>query len=124
MAAYEALVQQSLPTIAAQVLGLYPAAADPAPWYAWADLLDDLTFACAARSYSRHHAANGNPTWRYVYTHVFDNPSAVYGAFHGADIRLCIRTAVVRNRGRDAALRTDSAPMDAFRRVRRPQWRH
>ncbi len=85
-AAYETLIQQTFPQITAQVLALYPAASYPAPWYAYADLLDDLTFACAARSYSRHHANNGNPTWRYVYTHVFDNPSAVYGAFHGADI--------------------------------------
>lgn len=85
-AAYEALIQQTFPAIGSQVLGLYPAASYPEPWYAYADLLDDLTFACAARAYSRHHAVNGNPTWRYVYTHVFDNPSAVYGAFHGADI--------------------------------------
>lgn len=86
VAAYEELVRQTFPTIGAQVLQQYPASAYPAPWYAYADLLDDLQFACPTMAITRNHAAAGNPTWRYVYTHVFDGAAAVYGAFHGADI--------------------------------------
>jgi len=86
VAAYEALIASTFPQLTPQVLALYPTANYPAPWYAYADIIDDLTFACPARAYSRNHAAAGNPVWRYVYTHVFDNASAIYGAFHGADI--------------------------------------
>jgi para-nitrobenzyl esterase len=86
VAAYEELIRQTFPSISTLVLQQYPASAYAEPWYAYADLLDDLQFACPAAAYSRNHAANGNPTWRYVYTHVFAGPSAVYGAFHGADI--------------------------------------
>jgi para-nitrobenzyl esterase len=85
-AAYEDLIRQTFPTISAQVLQQYPAAAYPAPWYAYSDLLDDLQFACPTAAISRNHAAAGNPVWRYVYTHVFAGPLALYGAFHGADI--------------------------------------
>lgn len=84
--AYEELIRQTFPSIATLVLQQYPASAYAEPWYAYADLLDDLQFACPAAAYTRNHAANGHPTWRYVYTHVFAGPSAVYGAFHGADI--------------------------------------
>lgn len=85
-AAYEDLIRQTFPTISTLVLQQYPASAYAEPWYAYVDLLDDLQFACPAAAYTRNHAANGNPTWRYVYTHVFAGPTAVYGAFHGADI--------------------------------------
>lgn len=86
VAAYEDLIRQTFPTIGALVLQQYPASAYPAPWYAYADLLDDLQFACPNAAYTRNHAAAGNPTWRYVYTHVFANSTAVYGAFHGAEL--------------------------------------
>ena len=86
VAAYEELIRQTFPTISAQVLQQYPASAYPAPWYAYADLLDDLQFACPTMAFTRNHAAAGNPTWRYVYTHVIAGLSAPYGAFHGADI--------------------------------------
>jgi para-nitrobenzyl esterase len=86
VAEYEALVRQTVPTLWPQVLALYPASAYAEPWLAWADLLDDLQFACPARAYSAAHAAAGNPVWRYVYTHVFNNPSAQFGAFHGAEL--------------------------------------
>jgi para-nitrobenzyl esterase len=85
-AAYEELIRQTFPTISAQVLQQYPAAAYPAPWYAYTDLLDDLQFACPGAAVSRNHASAGNPVWRYVYTHVFTGALALYGAFHGADI--------------------------------------
>lgn len=85
-AAYEALIMQTFPTIGALVLQQYPASAYPEPWYAYTDLLDDLQFACPTTASTRNFAAAGNPTWRYVYTHVFAGPSAVYGAFHGAEI--------------------------------------
>ncbi len=85
-AAYEELIRQTFPSISVLVLQQYPAGAYAEPWYAYADLLDDLQFACPAAAYSRNHAANGHPTWRYVYTHVFAGPAAVFGAFHGADI--------------------------------------
>lgn len=86
VAAYEALVRSTFPTISGLVLAQYPANAYAAPWYAYADWLDDLQFACPAREYSEDHARNGRPTWRYVYTHVFNNSTASLGAFHGADI--------------------------------------
>jgi para-nitrobenzyl esterase len=86
VAEYEALIRQTFPGLAPQVLALYPATAYAQPWLAWADLLDDLQFACPARAYSGAHAAAGNPVWRYVYTHVFANATAPLGAFHGADI--------------------------------------
>jgi para-nitrobenzyl esterase len=86
VAGYETLIQQTFPTIWPQVLQQYPASAYAEPWYAYADLLDDLQFACPTAAFTRNHAAAGNPTWRYVYTHVFAGPTAVYGAFHGADI--------------------------------------
>ena len=86
VAAYEALVLQTFPTIGALVLQQYPAAAYPEPWYAYTDLLDDLQFACPNAAFTRNFASAGNPTWRYVYTHVFAGPTAIYGAFHGAEI--------------------------------------
>lgn len=86
VAAYETLVMQTFPTIGAQVLQQYPASAYPEPWYAYTDLLDDLQFACPNAAFTRNFASAGNPTWRYVYTHVFAGPTAVYGAFHGAEI--------------------------------------
>lgn len=86
VAEYEALVRTTFPTLYPQVLDLYPASAYPQPWYAYADLLDDLQFACPNAAYTRNHAAWGHPTWRYVYTHVFANASALYGAFHGAEL--------------------------------------
>jgi para-nitrobenzyl esterase len=86
VAAYEQLIRETFPTISAQVLQQYPASAYPAPWYAYADVLDDLQFACPNAAFTRNHAAAGNPTWRYVYTHVFANATAVYGAFHGAEL--------------------------------------
>lgn len=86
VAAYEALVRAQTPQIAGLVLAQYPASNYASPTLAYADLADDLTFACPAGAYSRKHAAAGNPTWRYVYTHVFDNASRIYGAFHGAEI--------------------------------------
>lgn len=85
-AAYEALVLQTFPTIGAQVLQQYPAAAYPEPWYAYTDLLDDLQFACPTAAYTRNRAGFSHPTWRYVYTHVFAGAASVYGAFHGAEI--------------------------------------
>lgn len=85
-AAYEATIRQLFPTINSQVLAQYPAAAYEEPWYAYADLLDDLQFACPARAYSANHASFGNLVWRYIYTHVFAGPNAYLGAFHGADI--------------------------------------
>jgi para-nitrobenzyl esterase len=84
--AYEALVRSSFPTIAPLVLAQYPASAYPAPWYAWADLLDDLSFACPARLAAERHTRNGNPAWRYIYTHVFANATAPLGAFHGGEL--------------------------------------
>lgn len=86
IAEYEALIRQTFPGLAQQVLALYPANAYAQPWLAWADILDDLQFACPARAYSGAHAAVGNSVWRYVYTHVFANATAPLGAFHGADI--------------------------------------
>ncbi len=86
VADYEALVRQTFPTISTLVLQQYPASAYAAPWYAYTDLLDDLQFACPNAAFTRHFASAGNPTWRYVYTHVFAGPSAIYGAFHGAEI--------------------------------------
>lgn len=85
-AAYEALVRQTFPSLHPQVLALYPASAYPEPWLAYADLLDDIQFACPARAYSANHASAGNAVWRYVYTHVFSGATASLGAFHGADI--------------------------------------
>ncbi len=85
-AQYEALVRAQFPTVAGLVLAQYPAANYASPTLAYADLTDDLTFACPAGAFSRKHANPGNPTWRYVYTHVFDNATRIYGAFHGADI--------------------------------------
>jgi para-nitrobenzyl esterase len=86
VAAYETLILQTFPAIGAQVLQQYPASAYQEPWYAYTDLLDDLQFACPNAAFTRNFASAGNPTWRYVYTHVFAGPTAVYGAFHGADI--------------------------------------
>lgn len=86
VAAYEALVRSSFPMIAPLVLAQYPASAYPAPWYAWADLLDDLNFACPARLAAERHVRNGHPAWRYVYTHVFANATAPLGAFHGGEL--------------------------------------
>ncbi|MBK8283777.1 MAG: carboxylesterase family protein [Ahniella sp.] len=86
VAAYEALILQTFPSIGALVLQQYPASAYPEPWYAYTDLLDDLQFACPNAAFTRNFANANNPTWRYVYTHVFANASSVYGAFHGADI--------------------------------------
>lgn len=85
-AAYQALVMQSFPGIGALVLAQYPVSAYPEPWYAWADLVDDLAFACRTSAHARRHAEAGFPTWRYVYTHVYAGPSAVYGAFHGGEL--------------------------------------
>lgn len=86
VAAYEALVRSSFPAIAPLVLAQYPANAYPAPWYAWADLLDDLNFACPARVTAERHYRNGRRAWRYAYTHVFANATAPLGAFHGAEL--------------------------------------
>lgn len=86
VAAYEALVRGSFPAIAPLVLAQYPASAYPAPWYAWADLLDDLNFACPARLAAERHQARGHRAWRYIYTHVFANATAPLGAFHGAEL--------------------------------------
>lgn len=86
VAAYEALVRSSFPTIAPLVLAQYPASAYPAPWYAWADRLDDLNFACPARLAAERHARNGHPVWRYIYTHVYANATAPLGAFHGGEL--------------------------------------
>lgn len=86
VAEYEAQVRAQFPTLYPQVLQVYPASAYPEPWYAYADLLDDLQFACPNAAFTRNHAAAGNATWRYVYTHVFANASAIYGAFHGAEL--------------------------------------
>ncbi len=85
VAEYEALVRAQFVNVGGLVLAQYPAANYANPTLAYADLVDDLTFACPAGAYSRNHAA-GAPTWRYVYTHVFDNATRIYGAFHGADI--------------------------------------
>lgn len=86
VAAYESLVRTSFPAIAPLVLAQYPASAYPAPWYAWADLLDDLNFACPARLAAERHIRNGHPAWRYIYTHVFANSTAPLGAFHGSEL--------------------------------------
>lgn len=86
VAAYEALVRSSFPTIAPLVLAQYPASAYPAPWYAWADLLDDLNFACPARLAAERHATRGRPAWRYIYTHIYANATAPLGAFHGGEL--------------------------------------
>ncbi|MCU0756186.1 MAG: carboxylesterase family protein [Xanthomonadales bacterium] len=86
VAAYEALVRGSFPTIAPLVLAQYPASAYPAPWYAWADLLDDLNFACPARLAAERHSVRGRPAWRYIYTHIYANATAPLGAFHGGEL--------------------------------------
>ncbi len=85
-AQYTALVQQTAPFIAPLVLALYPVTSYLSPTLAYADLADDVAFACPARAFSLKHANAGNPTYRYVYTHVFANASSVLGAFHGAEI--------------------------------------
>lgn len=86
VAAYQALVLQTFPGIGGLVLALYPASAYPEPWYAWADLLDDISFACRTQAHARRHAQAGFPTWAYVYTHVYAGPNAAFGAFHGAEL--------------------------------------
>lgn len=86
VAAYEELIRQLLPTLWPLALQQYPAANYPEPWYAYAELADDLQFACPNAAYTRNHAAVGNSTWRYVYTHVFAGANAALGAFHGAEL--------------------------------------
>lgn len=84
-AAYEALLRQQVGAIADQVLALYPVSSYATPTLAYADLVDDISFACPARAFSLKHANAGNRVYRYVYTHVFAQAAAL-GAFHGAEI--------------------------------------
>jgi para-nitrobenzyl esterase len=83
---YQARLQQAFPQAWPQVLARYPVADYPSPWRAFVAVQTDLAFVCPARAVTLKHAAAGRPTWRYVYTHVYDGAQAVLGAYHGGDI--------------------------------------
>lgn len=87
LAGYEALVRARLPTIANQVLALYPGSQYTPVWRAWAAVVTDTSFVCPAQRASRDHAAAGNPSYAYYFTHVLPNPMlAPLGAFHAIEI--------------------------------------
>ncbi len=83
---YQSRLQQAFPQAWPQVLARYPVADYPSPWRAFVAVQTDLSFICPARAVTLKHAAAGRPTWRYVYTHVYDGAQAVLGAYHGGDI--------------------------------------
>ena len=86
-AGYEALVRSKFAAIGNAVLARYPAAAYPAPQQAWQDLVDDLSFACAARRAAADHAARGNAVYHYALTEIFPDQPALQ-SFHGMDVAL------------------------------------
>lgn len=92
-AQYQAQLQQGFPMIWPQLLARYPVADHASPWRALVALQSDRQFICPARATGRKLAALGRPAWRYVYTHVLADASAVLGAFHGADLRFVFGNA-------------------------------
>jgi para-nitrobenzyl esterase len=77
------------PTVAAQVLALYPAADYDTPEYALIAVDSDYNVTCEVRNAARAAAgANGKPIWRYFYTHRFENNAALNAqrAFHGSEL--------------------------------------
>ncbi len=87
VAGYEALVRARLPTIANEVLALYPGSQYLPVWRAWAAVVTDTSFVCPAQRASRDHSAAGNSSYAYYFTHRL--PGAVFaplGAFHAIEI--------------------------------------
>jgi para-nitrobenzyl esterase len=65
------------PTVANQVLTLYPAAAYDTPEYALIAVDSDYNMTCEVRNVARATAgANRKAVWRYFYTHRFENDAA------------------------------------------------
>ncbi len=71
------------------VLAQYPASAYPSPWDAYVALSTDAKFTCGARRVMRALAASSTPAYRYYFSHVLDNGSALVkklGPSHGQDV--------------------------------------
>ena len=78
------------PALAAQILTAYPAASYPSPRAAYVALLTDAYFACPARANARTLATHqSQPVYRYLFTHVPDNATALQtaiGVVHAAEL--------------------------------------
>jgi para-nitrobenzyl esterase len=77
------------PTVANQVLTLYPAAGYDTPQYALIAVDSDYNMTCEVRNVARATAgANRKPVWRYFYTHRFENDPGLNAsrAFHTAEL--------------------------------------
>jgi para-nitrobenzyl esterase len=76
--------------LANQILAEYPSLAYESPRAAYVALTSDLKFICTARKVARAAVnAQTEPVYRYFFTHVLDNGSAVtkaFGAFHGLEL--------------------------------------
>jgi len=77
------------PTVASQVLSLYPAGAYSTPAYALIAVDSDYNMTCEVRTVARAAAGtNRKPVWRYLYVHDFENDLALktLGAFHTSEL--------------------------------------
>ena len=78
------------PSLAAQILAAYPAASYASPRAAYVALLTDAYFTCPARSNARVLATHqGQPVYRYLFTHVPDGATALQaaiGVVHAAEL--------------------------------------
>jgi len=77
------------PTVANQVLSLYPAADYDTPEYALIAVDTDYNMSCEVRNVARAAAGTGRPAvWRYLYTHRFENDPGLNAsrAFHTAEL--------------------------------------
>lgn len=89
VAGYEAQVRSQFALIGNAVLARYPASAYPSPARAYQDLVDDLSFSCAARRAAADHDRAGHLTWHYALTEILpDAQLAPLESFHGLDIPL------------------------------------
>jgi para-nitrobenzyl esterase len=92
-AGYEAALHADFdsfgPNFAAQVLALYPASSYDAPVYALIAAESDCFDLASARGLARAAVhTNGQPVWRYLYTHIYENDPSLspYRAFHTAEL--------------------------------------
>lgn len=79
-----------VPGLVPAILAAYPVADYPSPRAAYVALLSDLYFHCSTRTAVRALAAHQTePVYRYLYTHVADNASALQralGAVHAGEL--------------------------------------
>ncbi len=93
-AEYAALVRNTYPAgVADRALELYPAAAYATPVDAFGALVGDILIQCPNRRLDRAMARAGAKLWKYVFSHVSDNPYlAPYRAGHALELGYVFHT--------------------------------